>query len=45
LREALLYAAVVASFGVEGFSLDCFEGLKFSQIERRMKQMRKMMDV
>ena len=27
LREALLYASVVASFGVEGFSLECFEGL------------------
>ena len=45
LREALLYASVVASFGVEGFSLECFEGLRFSQIERRMKQMRKMITV
>jgi len=45
LREALLYASVVASFGVEGFSLECFEGLKFSQIERRMKQMLKMISV
>lgn len=45
LREALLYGAVVASFGVEGFSLDCFEKLTLAQIERRMKQMRKMMSV
>ncbi|MDD2599488.1 MAG: PfkB family carbohydrate kinase [Kiritimatiellae bacterium] len=45
LREALLYAAVVASFGVEGFSLDCFERLTFAQIERRMKQMLKMISV
>ncbi|MFA7173587.1 MAG: PfkB family carbohydrate kinase [Kiritimatiellia bacterium] len=45
LREALLYAAVVASFGVEGFSLDCFEKLTFVQIERRMKQMLKMIRV
>lgn len=45
LREALLYASVVASFGVEGFSLECFEGLRFSKIERRMNQMRKMISV
>ena len=45
LREALLYASVIASFGVEGFSLECFERLKFSQIERRMKQMLKMISV
>jgi sugar/nucleoside kinase (ribokinase family) len=43
LREALLYASVIASFGVEGFSLECFEGLKFSVIERRMKQIRSML--
>lgn len=45
LREALLYASVVASFGVEGFSLECFEGLTFSKIERRMREMRKMISV
>jgi sugar/nucleoside kinase (ribokinase family) len=45
LREALLYASVVASFGVEGFSLECFEGLKFSQIEKRMREMRRMLEV
>jgi len=45
LREALLYASVIASFGVEGFSLDCFENLKFSQIERRMKKLLKMISL
>ncbi|MDA3927256.1 MAG: PfkB family carbohydrate kinase [Kiritimatiellae bacterium] len=45
LREALLYASVVASFGVEGFSLECFEKLTIAKIERRMKQMRKMISV
>ena len=45
LREALLYASVVASFGVEAFSLECFERLTFSKIERRMRAMRKMMSV
>ena len=45
LREALLYASVVASFGVEGFSLECFEGLKFARIEQRMREMRKMLEV
>ncbi len=45
LREALLYASVVASFGVEAFSLECFERLTLSKIERRMRAMRKMMSV
>jgi sugar/nucleoside kinase (ribokinase family) len=45
LREALLYASVVASFGVEAFSLECFERLTSSKIEHRMRAMRKMMSI
>ncbi|MFO7936553.1 MAG: PfkB family carbohydrate kinase [Kiritimatiellia bacterium] len=45
LREALLYASVIASFGVENFSIECFEGLRIAQIERRMREMRKILSV
>jgi len=45
LREALLYASVIASFGVEGFSLDCFEGLSVTKVERRLKELRRMIKV
>ena len=37
MRKALLYAAVVASFGVEGFSLDRFATLDGRQIAERLR--------
>ena len=36
IREAMLYGSVVASFGVEAFSLDRFETLDRDQIEERV---------
>jgi sugar/nucleoside kinase (ribokinase family) len=36
IREAMLYGSVVASFGVEAFSLDRFETLDRDQVEERV---------
>lgn len=45
LRSALIYASVLASFGVEGFSLDRLEGLRRSEVEKRVRELRRMMAV
>jgi sugar/nucleoside kinase (ribokinase family) len=45
LREALIYASVLASFGVEGFSLERFEGLRHREVISRVKSMLRMMSV
>lgn len=45
LRNSLLHASVLASFGVEGFSLDRLEGLRSSEIGKRVKDLRQMMTV
>jgi len=45
MREALVYASAVASFGVEGFSLDRFERLTAVEISLRVKALKRMMDV
>lgn len=45
MREALIYASVLASFGVEGFSLERLEELRMSHIERRVKELKRMMSV
>lgn len=43
MREALIHASVVASFGVEGFSLECLEGLNGSRIVQRVRELKRMM--
>ena len=43
LRNALIYASVLASFGVEGFSLDRLEGLRPRDVEKRVRDLRRMM--
>ncbi len=45
LREALIHASVLASFGVEGFSLDRLEGLRRKEVEARVRELRRMMAV
>lgn len=45
MRKALLYGSVVASFGVEQFSLDRLAALSRESIEDRMSALRAMMDV
>ena len=45
LREALIVASVIASFGVEGFSLECFEKLTARQIQARVTELKRMMAV
>lgn len=45
LRSALLHASVVASFGVEGFSLERLEVLRSGEIGKRAKELRRMMAV
>ena len=45
MREALVYAAAVASFNVEGFSLERFEKLTVRQIEARVNELKRMMAV
>jgi len=45
LREALINASVLASFGVEGFSLERFEHLTQAQIAKRIRELRRMMSV
>ncbi len=43
MREALVCASAVASFGVEGFSLDRFERLTAADITLRVKALKRMM--
>lgn len=43
IRRAMLYGSVVASFGVEDFSLDRLAKLKRSQIEQRVRLFRRML--
>lgn len=45
LRQALIHASVIASFGVEGFSLDRLEEVSASSIEKRVRDLRRMMAV
>lgn len=43
VRKALLYGAVVASFGVEDFSVERLKTLRRSDIGRRLAELRRMM--
>jgi sugar/nucleoside kinase (ribokinase family) len=43
IREALLHASVLASFGVEGFSLERLEKLPRIEIKRRVAALKRMM--
>lgn len=43
LREALLHASVVASFGVEAFSIERLESLTFAEITARVAELHAMM--
>ena len=45
MREALLYGAVVASFGVEEFSLDRLRRLTRAEVEERFEELRRMMQL
>ncbi|MGA0370026.1 MAG: PfkB family carbohydrate kinase [Kiritimatiellia bacterium] len=45
IRRAMVYGSVVASFGVEAFSLEALEDLSDSQIEERVKGLLGMMKV
>ena len=45
MRESLVYASAVASFGVEGFSLEFFEKLTRTEIEKRVSELKRMMKV
>ncbi len=45
MRRALMYASVVASFGVEGFSLDCFDALTLADVDSRMRELASMVRV
>ena len=45
LRDALVHASAVASFGVEGFSLDRFEHLTLADIGMRVRQLKRMISV
>ena len=42
VREALLYGSVIASFGVEAFSLERFTALTPADIEERVSALREM---
>ncbi len=42
LRTALVHASVVASFGVEGFSLERFEMLTLAMVEKRVAEFSRM---
>ena len=43
--DALVHASAVASFGVEGFSLESLERLTLAQIGKRVTELRRMMTV
>ena len=45
MREALVHASAIASFGVEGFSIECFEKLTARMIRDRVRELTNMMTV
>jgi sugar/nucleoside kinase (ribokinase family) len=45
MREALVHASAVASFSVEGFSLERLERLTLAEIGQRVKELKRMMTV
>ncbi len=45
MREALVHASAIASFGVEGFSIERFEKLTAAMIRARVRELTKMMTV
>jgi len=45
LREALVHASALASFGVEGFSLERFQKLSPAEIRSRVSELKRMMKV
>ncbi|MCK5850591.1 MAG: bifunctional hydroxymethylpyrimidine kinase/phosphomethylpyrimidine kinase [Kiritimatiellae bacterium] len=45
VRHALLHGSVVASFGVEAFSLDAFADLTPDNIDKRLTELKRMMSV
>ena len=45
VRRALLYGTVVASVGVQQFSLEAFENLRLTNIENRLQELKGMMSV
>lgn len=45
LREALVHASALASFGVEGFSLERFQKLTPAEIRSRVSELKRMMKV
>ena len=45
MREALVHASAVASFSVEGFSLERLEKLTLAQIGKRVSELKRMMTV
>ena len=45
LREALVHASAVASFGVEGFSLERFRKLSAPEIQARVGELKRMVKV
>ena len=45
IRKAMIYGSIVASFGVEAFSLERLQTLTIEQIEARASEFRKMMQV
>jgi len=45
LREALVHASALASFGVEGFSLERFQKLSPAEIRSRVSELKRMMRV
>ena len=45
LRKALVHASAVASFGVEGFSLERFQKLSMPEIQARVGELRSMVKV
>ncbi|MEI7899198.1 MAG: PfkB family carbohydrate kinase [bacterium] len=45
MRAALVHASAVASFSVEGFSLESLERLTLGQIEKRVSELKRMMTV
>ena len=42
LRKALIFASVMASFGVEGFSIERFEKLSKAEVNARLRELTKM---
>jgi sugar/nucleoside kinase (ribokinase family) len=45
MRKALIYGAVVASFTVEDFGIRALEKIKISDVERRVNQIKKMIQI